>query len=199
MKHLRSLLALLMVFSLALVGCLPPRPLPDGGIVTTPRSWTDTARVVLQTLGWAVPAARVVVNAVVSDPGRTQVVRALDAVTDAAGRLESALDAYEARGGDRCAAHAAVAGVRSALVSLAQVLADRGVALGVVLEHAADAAAGIADELVPGCDADAGWQSAGRATSNALRAIELGATARGVILRRDLDTIHPAEGDAGAR
>lgn len=191
----RMPLALLVAFCLAFAApACRPSPVPDDGPVSTPSAWTDTARTVLSTLRWAVPAAKVVVGALVADPGRAVVVRALDAVTDAAGRLDAAVAAYDARGGDRCAAKAAVAGVRAALVSAAQVLADHGIALGVVLERVVDAAAALVDELVPGCDPDAGWQSAGRATDAELRAIELRATSRGAVLRRDLDNLRPPEG-----
>ena len=186
--------AVLLVASLA-PGCHPQPPAPDG-IAVTPGSWTSTARTVLTTLRWAVPAARMVTNVLLDDPARSIVGRALDAVTDAAGRLDTALGAYEARGGDRCAAKAAVAGVRSALVSTAQVLVDHGIALGVVLERVVDTAAALVDELVPGCDPDAGWASAGAESNRELRAMELLATTRGIILRRDLDRITPPDGGA---
>lgn len=178
------------------VACLPPRPRPNGPAVT-PSSWVDTARTVVGTLRWAVPGARLITDAILPEPARTVVGRTLDVVGDAAGRLDTALSAYEARGGDRCAATAAVAGVRSALVGAAQALTDNGVALGVVLERVVDTAAALVDELVPGCDPDAGWSSAGRASDADLRAFELRATARGVILRRDLDHLSPP--DASAR
>lgn len=188
------LLAILFVASLAFTSCKPPpRPSPDTPAVT-PSSWTDTARTVLSTLAWALPAAHAVTDLILPEPARTVVGRALDGVADAAERLHAALDAYDARGGDRCAAHAAVGGVRAALVAAAQTLVDHGVALGRVLERVTDATAALVDELVPGCDGDAGWRSAGRDTNAELRAIELRATARGVILRRDLDHLHPPDG-----
>jgi uncharacterized membrane protein len=84
----------------------------------------------------------------------------------------------------------------AALVAAAQTLVDHGIALGRVLERVTDATAALVDELVPGCDADAGWRSEGRDTNAELRAIELRATARGVILRRDLDHIQPPGGGA---
>ncbi len=191
----RSLiLAMMFIASLAFVSCKPPpRPSPDTPAVT-PSSWTDTARTVLSTLAWALPAAHVVTDAILPEPARSVVGRALDGVADAAERLHAALDAYDARGGDRCAAHAAVGGVRAALVAAAQTLVDHGIALGRVLERVTDATAALVDELVPGCDPDAGWRSAGRDTNAELRAIELRATARGVILRRDLDALHPPDG-----
>ena len=99
------LLAILFVASLAFIpSCKPPpRPSPDTP-ATTPSSWTDTARTVLSTLAWALPAAHVVTDAILPEPARTIVGRALDGVGDAAERLHAALDAYEQRGGDRCAA-----------------------------------------------------------------------------------------------
>lgn len=167
-----------------------PRPPPSGpGAVVS--SWSDTARTVLSTLSWAIPSARAILNAILPEPARTIVGRALDAVAEASSRLAVAVEAYESRGGDRCAAHAAVGGVRAALVQLAQVLADNGVALGTVLERVADGAASIADALVPSCNPDAGWASTGDRTNAELRAIERSATARGVVLRRDLDGLRP--------
>jgi len=194
----RSISLIAVLFSLALVApaCTPPPPPSDGGTpAVTPSSWADTTRLVLSTLGWAVPSARAITDLVVPEPARTQVGRALDAVTDAAGRLGLALDAYEARGGDRCAAYAAVGGVHVALVQLAQVLADNGIALGTVLERVADSAASIADALIPACQTDAGWASVGDRSNATLRAIASRAAARGVTLRRDLDTLRPL--DAG--
>jgi hypothetical protein len=73
------LLAILFVASLAFTSCKPPpRPSPDTPAVT-PSSWTDTARTVLSTLAWALPAAHVVTDAILPDPARTIVGRALDA------------------------------------------------------------------------------------------------------------------------
>ena len=184
------LLALVGLGVPAAVVCCGPRPGPEGpGSVVS--SWTDTARTVLNTLSWAVPSARAILAAILPEPARTIVGRALDAVAEASQRLAVAVEAYESRGGDRCAAHAAVGGVRAALVQLAQVLADNGVALGTVLERVADGAASIADALVPSCNRDAGWASVGDRTNAELRAIAARATARGVVLRRDLDGLRP--------
>ena len=186
-RTLVVLLALALATSTAACG---PRPVPVDGGAVTPSSWTDTAHLVLSTLSWSVPAARGVLVAVLPDPARTIVGRALDGVTDAAARLSLALLAYEERGGDRCAAYAAVGGVHVAIVQLAQVLADNGVAIGVVLERVADSAASIADALVPACQADAGFASSGDRSNAELRAIATHATVRGTTLRRDLDGIH---------
>ena len=133
----------------AAVSACTPTPPVDGGVAVTPSGWTSTARVVLDTLRWAVPAARAITDSVVPEPARTQVGRALDATGDAARELSAAVDAYEIRGGDRCAAHAAVGGLHRALVGLARVLADSGIALGTTLERVVDGVASIADALVP--------------------------------------------------
>ena len=173
-------------------GCPGPVAPVDGGVAVTPSGWTSTARVVLNTLSWAVPAARAITDVVVPEPARAQVGRALDATGDAARELQQAVDAYEARGGDRCAAHAAVGGLHRALVGLARVLADNGIALGTTLERVVDGVASVADALIPACAADAGWASAGDGANRELRAIAESAARRGVILRRDLDDLrHP--------
>lgn len=178
----------------ALHGC-PPRPLPvDGGPAVTPSSWTDTARVVVRTLRWALPAARVILAAVLPSDAGAIVGRALDAVADWTSRLEVALDTYQTRGGDRCVAHASVGGLTSAVVSLAQVLADHGVALGTTLERVADSLGALGDELAPACSLDAGWASAGMQVNDRLRAIQNGARARGAVLRHDLDDLRPLDG-----
>jgi hypothetical protein len=190
-KFLSLILAVALLTSPAACG---PRPVPVDGGAVTPASWTDTAHVVLDTLRWAVPAVRAVTNAILPEPSRTVVGRALDGVTDAAGRLSLAVQAYEARGGDRCAAYAAVGGVHVAIVQLAQVLADNGIAAGVVIERVADGLASIGDALVPACQSDAGWASAGDASNAQLRAVARSAAARGVTLRRDLDGIRPTDG-----
>lgn len=172
-----------------LAGCPGPVVPVDGGPAVTPSSWTSTARVVLTTLRWAVPAARAITDVTVSEPARTQVARALDATAAAAGEMERAVDAYEMRGGDRCAAHAAVGGLHRALVGLARVLADSGIALGTTLERVVDGVASIADALVPSCAPDAGWSSAGDRANAELRSI-----ATGRVLRRVLDDLRPMDG-----
>lgn len=176
------------VLPVALVGC-PPRPTPEPGPSQPVSGWTSTARAVLSTLRWALPAARAVTDSLLSDPPRTQVARALDAAADAAGRLDVALDAYEHRGGDRCVAHAAAGGVVVALAQLADVLADNGIALGVVLGRVVDGAASLVDALIPACQRDAGWASAGDDANARLRLVEDVARRRGITLRRDLDGI----------
>lgn len=185
-----SLLFAVLLLASAAPGC-PPRPPAslDGSV--TPSAWTDTARVVLDTLAWAIPAAKLVVAAVVPEPARTIVCRTLDAVSDYASRLASALDTYQARGGDRCAAYAAAGGLSSALVSAARVLADNGLAIGRPLEGVLDSVSALVDTLVPACQADAGFASAGASAHDQLQAITDVARARGVTLRRDLDAIRP--------
>ena len=188
----RALIPFLLALVMAVTMACRPAPVPDDAApAVTPSGWTDTARTVLSALSWAVPGAQMVTGALLPEPARTVVNRALAGVGAAAENLEVALAAYESRGGDRCAAKAAVAGVRASLVATAQALADNGIALGRVLERVADSAAALVDELVPACDPDAGWRSEGRQTNAELREIELRATARGIILRRDLDDLHP--------
>lgn len=185
------LAALILLPLLGLAGCTPT-PRPEPGPSQPVSGWTSTARAVLSTLRWALPAARSVTDMILSDPPRTQVGRALDAAADAAGRLSAALDAYEARGGDHCIAHAAAGGVVVALTQLADTLADNGIALGVVLGRVVDGAASIVDALVPACaptPTDAGWTSAGDLANGRLRLTEDMARRRGIALRRDLDTI----------
>lgn len=184
-----GLLVLLVLLPLLGLAACPPRPTPEPGPSQPVSGWTSTARAVLSTLRWALPAARAVTDSLLSDPPRTQVARALDAAADAAGRLDVALSAYESRGGDRCVAHAAAGGVVVALEQLADVLADNGIALGVVLGRVVDGAASIVDALVPACAADAGWTSAGDLANGRLRLVEDVARRRGIALRRDLDEI----------
>lgn len=184
-----GLLALLVLPLLVGLAACPPRPTPEPGPSQPVSGWTSTARAVLSTLHWALPAARVVTDSLLSDPPRTQVARALDATADAAGRLDLALDAYEHRGGDRCVANAAAGGVVVALAQLADTLADNGIALGVVLGRVVDGAASIVDALVPACASDAGWTSAGDTANARLRLTEDVARRRGIALRRDLDAI----------
>jgi len=191
-----SLSGAVLVATLAgalLAACPGPVTPVDGGPAVTPSSWTSTARVVITTLRWALPAARAITDLTVAEPGRTQVARALDAAAQATDRMHGAVDAYEARGGDRCAARAAVGGLQVALVGVAQVLADNGIALGTTLERIVDAVASISDALIPACDADAGWAGAGDASNARLRAIAEGARARGVTLRRVLDDLRPLD------
>jgi hypothetical protein len=193
----RAALRLCLVVLLALgagavaSGCPGPVAPVDGGVAVTPAGWVSTARVVLSTLSWAVPAARAITDSVLTDPARTQVGRALDATGDAARELGAALDAYELRGGDRCVARAATAGVHRALVGLARVLVDNGIALGTTLERVVDGLASVADALTPACDPDAGWSSAGDAANREVRAIHDGAR---VPLRRVLDDLRPMDG-----
>jgi hypothetical protein len=194
---LSALLVLVVGFTavlplcVALTGCLRPTPPSDGG-TSTPAAWTDTASTVLHALAWALPAAEVIVDATVPEPQRAVVDRAIAGTVEAATGLQSALDAYVARGGDRCAAYAAVGGLTRAFVVLAQTLADQGIALGTTLTPIVQSLGAIADQLVPACQADAGFASAGDATARTLRAIEADAAAHGRVLRPVLDGLHPA-------
>jgi hypothetical protein len=138
----------------------------------TPSAWTDTARIVVSTLRWALPAVRLVLAAILPTDVGTIVGRALDAVAEWNARLADAIDVYEHRGGDRCAAHAAVGGITSAMVSLTQVLADNGIALGRTLERVADSLGAVGDELAPACTLDAGWGSAGDDMNARIRTIQ---------------------------
>lgn len=175
--------------AIATAACPTPRPSPSDP--TRVSGWADTARLVLTTIEWAVPAARAIVSVAVPEPARAIVDRALSALAEAAGGLRDALATYEARGAEQCLAHASVGGIRSALVTLARVLADAGLALGVTFERLADSVGSIADALAPRCDGDAGWSSAGESVNRELSAIARSASARGVILRRDLDAMRP--------
>ena len=186
--------ALVAVLCLACVTCHPQPPSPSTPVQVS--TWTDTARVVLTTLRWVVPAAKVAVGAVVSEPGRSIVLRSLDGVAQAADGLQHSLDAYERADGDRCAAKASVAGLSSAIVSLARTLAANGIALGSTIERVADSVGSIADALVPACDRDAGWSSAGVALGVELRRVQSEAVARGRVLRHVLDDLQPMDGGA---
>ena len=181
-----------------LQGCPPPPPSDGGTPVVTPSDWTRTARIATTVGRGLIPVAQVIVEATTTDPGRTQARRAFVAADAALVGLDRALDAYDARGGDRCAAHAAAGAAVVALTELAQVLADNGIALGVPLGRVVDLVGSVVDTLVPACNLDAGWASAGRSANATLLTIERDARSRGVILRRDLDRITPAL-DGGVR
>lgn len=191
----RTPLALLVALLLAVatLGCDPPPPPSDGGIpVVTPSDWTRTARLAVTVGRGLIVVARPIVAALTVDPGQTRARRAFDAADGSLVALDHALVAYEARGGDRCAAYATVGAAAVALQELALVLADNGIALGVPLGRVVDLVASVADTLVPACQTDAGFASAGQRANDQLRALEQGARLRGVLLRRDLDGIAPA-------
>lgn len=177
-------------------GCVPPPPSDGGTPVVTPSGWTQTARIAVVVGRGLLPVARVIVEATVTDPGLTHARRAFEAADDALVGLSRALDAYDARGGDRCVARAAAGAAGVALQELAQVLADNGIALGVPLGRVVDLVASVVDTLIPACDLDAGFASAGRAANDRLRTIESNARARGISLSRVLDGITP-QVDAG--
>jgi hypothetical protein len=181
-----------------LQGCPPPPPSDGGTPVVTPSEWTRTARLATTVGRGLIPVAQVIVEATTTDPGRTQARRAFVAADAALVGLDRALDAYDARGGDRCAAHAAAGAAVVALTELAEVLAANGIALGVPLGRVVDLVGSVVDTLVPACNLDAGFASAGRAANATLLTIERDARSRGVILRRDLDRITPAL-DGGVR
>ena len=171
----------------------PPAPTGDAAVVT-PSGWTSTAQTVLQTLVWAIPAAQVVVDAIIPASAVADVNRVLAGVTDAAGQLQTALSAYLSRGGSQCPAYAAVGGVTTALVALAQTLADNGIALGNTLVPIVQDLGAVADTLVPACSPEAGYASAGAGVMAQIAAINANAAAHGVTLRPALDNLHPLAG-----
>lgn len=187
-----------MVLGAVLNACTPPPPSDGGTPVVTPSEWTRTARIATTVGRGLIPVAQVIVEATTTDPGRTQARRAFVAADAALVGLDRALDAYDARGGDRCAAHAAAGAAVVALTELAEVLAANGIALGVPLGRVVDLVGSVVDTLVPACNLDAGWASAGRSANATLLGIERDARSRGVILRRDLDRITLAL-DGGVR
>ena len=187
-RPLLALLALAVMVAVG-IGCPGPSTPIDGGPVVTPTGWTSTARVILGTLAWAVPAARAITDVLVPEPERAIVARALGGVGAAALELQAAVDTYDLRGGDRCVAHAAVGGLHRALIGLARVLADAGLALGNTLERVVDGAGSIADALVPVCEPDAGWANTGDRLNRELRAVP-----GGRILGRALDNLRPPTG-----
>lgn len=189
---MKRLLSLFLAASLIGATCQPPPPPSDGGgVVVTPSGWTDTVSTVLRTIGWAIPAAQAITDALVPATARPVVDRTFAAVQDAAGRLQTALDAYNARGGDRCEAYAAVGGVTTAMVALAQVLADNGIALGNTLVPVIQSLGAVTDQLVPACQLDAGYASVGERPMLQVRSIEASAMSRGIVLRPALDNLRP--------
>lgn len=187
-------LAMVCFCAFMLVDCGPSIPRRDGGVSYTPSSWISAFRTAISTTRWASPAARMIVDAAVPAIVRGPIDLAFDVLDGATQVASTALDAYESGGGDSCVLHAAIGGVRAAIVSLAQELSSHGgFAVGIVLERVADSAAGVLDELAGVCMVDAGWSSAGRASNEEFRAIEIHAASRGVSLRRDLDSIRPAD------
>ncbi len=182
----------LVIFALALTLTACPSPRPSPSDPTRVSSWTDTAHLVIDTVAWAIPAARLIVDAIVPQPARAVVDLALTGLSTATSGLNDALASYESRGADQCVAHAAVGGVRGALVALARALADSGIALGTTFERVADSVGAIADGLVPRCQNDAGWASTGESLGRELQGIQRAAEVRGAVLRRDLDNLHPA-------
>ncbi len=186
---MKRLLALFLAASLIGATCQPPPP-SDGGVFT-PSAWTDTVSTVLHTIAWSIPAAQMIVDNLIPGDARPVVDRAFVAVQDAAVRLQTALDAYNTRGGDRCVAYAAVGGVTTAMVSLAQVLADNGIGLGNTLIPVIQSLGAVADRLVPACQLDAGYASVGERSMVRVRAIEASAMADGRVLRPVLNNLHP--------
>jgi len=194
-KHLRAFVLFLACLIATTPACLPPQPIPpsDGGVpAVTPSGWTRAAHLSATVGHGLIAVARPIVAAIAVDPGATRAARAFDAADDALTVLDHAATAYEARGGDACAAYAAAGAASIALRELTDVLADNGLAIGVPLGRVVDLVASLVDTLVPGCDRAVGWASAGASANGHLRDVEQAARLRGVILRRDLDAIAPA-------
>lgn len=200
-RRVGGMLALVVIVGALGMRCTPqPVPPSDGGpVVVTPSSWVRTARISVTVGRGLLPVARVIVEATVQDPGLTRARRGFDVSERALGALDLALTAYESRGGDACAVYAASGAAAIALQELAAILADEGLAFGVPLGRVLDMVASVVDALVPRCDVDAGFRSAGRNANTAIADIERRARLRGVILRRDLDRIAPEVVDGGVQ
>lgn len=152
------------VLAVSLLAC-GPRPVPpaDGGVpVVTESSWTSTANTAFDILDWTVPAVRLVVSAWA--PGApattTAILRALDIVHDTTlpGARRVVAD-YVARGGDRCAAKAAVVALTDSLLTVADTLAAAGWDLAPAIHTAIQHLGAVADALTPACVPDAGFTS----------------------------------------
>lgn len=197
MKNLLHALALVVLGLVASVtsSCTPqPIPPSDGGVpAVTPSSWTRTAHLAATVGRGLLFVARPIVEATTQDPGRTQALRAMDASDDALAGLDRAVTAYDARGGDACPAYAAAGAAAVALHELTDVLADNGLAIGVPLGRVVDLVASVVDGLVPACQPDAGWASAGDRANDQIREREQRARLAGRPLRRDLDAIRLPE------
>lgn len=187
-----SLLASGVAVPTLLVGC-GPKPRPDGGVVTTPTDWTDTASVVQELLSWALPAARAILDLVLPADARVVVDRILDSLLSYNQRFANVLTTYRARGGDACEVYAASGAIRVGLLELTRVLADNGFALGNTLERALDLVSGFGDNVVSQfarCEPEAGFSSLGASSNQELRSIYDTARTRGP-LRHDLDNLRP--------
>lgn len=188
MKNIRRLsffVVLLAFFTLSVPACPRPHPVTDGG-VSTPVSWVDTARQVSATLAWTLPALTVVV-ALLPIPVeiKAAIDRAIDVVRGVIPRFESAINVYITRGGGEspCEANAAAGALTDALVGIAQELGIAGWALAPEIDLLVSSLGGIADELLPACNRDAGFLRVGASYRTRLNAIPAAARARGVSLR----------------
>lgn len=175
-----TLMALALAGSLAFgAGCrpLPPDPTPDDATVVTPSSWTDSARLVVDVIGWVVPGTRVVVSAWSRESPATvaRIRTALDAVERVAlPSFRAALDAYDRTNasGARCEARAAGRGLLVALVGVADALADAGWGIAAPMGAAIGSLSGVVDALTPACvptGEDAGFSAPGQDALDHLR------------------------------
>jgi hypothetical protein len=160
MKRLRpwtTALALALALSL---GCTPPTPPSDGGVpVSTPSSWTDTARTVLNILAWAIPAAKLIVSTFSSTAPETTspILSAMDTVQRVTvPGFQRALDSYLREGGDRCQARAAAVALLASLIAVSDTSGAAGWGVALPISAALGSLGGIIDATAPVCALDAG-------------------------------------------
>lgn len=197
MKTLRASLAAILVAALLSVQSCHPQPVPsDGGASSTPASWTDTAHTVLDVLGWAIPAARLVIAAWTSTAPEavTSVLNAVDIVSSTTlPGFSHALDAYEHAGGDRCAVRAAGNATVASLIAVTDTSGAAGWGLAAPIHTALSSLGAIVDVLAPACAGDGGLTAGVSADAR----INAALAARPATLRPFAEIRPPVSADAG--
>lgn len=177
MNTLRRFATFATLFLALSLGCTPPTPPSDGGPpVSTPSSWTDTARTVLNVLSWAIPAAKLIVSSFSSgNPTTTApILNAMDTVQRVTlPGFQRAVDSYMREGGDRCQARAAAIALLASLLAISDTSGAAGWGLATPISSALSSLGGIIDATAPVCVLDAGFLASASTADQTLAAARL--------------------------
>lgn len=163
-----------------------PKPNPNDPTVVVTGSWVARTReIITKVRSISLSSIRILESINIIPHAVMEGIRiGYDIVEGATNALETALNSYEASGGDTCRVYATAVALKSAIIALARMLVRNGFWIGLPMEMVADSLFSLIDALLNRCENDAGFRSITSEGNSELRRIQESATTH---LRNDLD------------